>query len=262
MARINILQTILNQYVTMSTTMSCARDQKTTKKRFIVMRVTSMLTAETEPRHQDLDYDLDRDEQIWRNIMDTKQLGNNIAKFRKERGMTQDNLAELLSVSPQAVSKWENDVSYPDIEMLPKLANIFGVSIDTLFSNPVTPETEFVEPEKRKDPNKMLFKIRVKSQKGDTVSVNIPIALLKAFDFSNIVKNGNDNGNDASESDTSKTEDNSDSSETNKKSFQINGINLGAIDWNQLLELIDHGVIGKLVEVNSADGDFVEIYVE
>ena len=78
--------------------------------------------------------------------MDTKQLGNNIAKFRKKRGMTQDNLAELLSVSPQAVSKWENDVSYPDIEMLPKLATIFGVSMDTLFSNPVTPETEFVEP--------------------------------------------------------------------------------------------------------------------
>lgn len=199
--------------------------------------------------------------------MDTKQLGNNIAKFRKERGMTQDNLAELLSVSPQAVSKWENDVSYPDIEMLPKLANIFGISMDTLFSNPVTPETEFVEPENRKDPDKMLFKIRVKSQKGDTVSVNLPISLLKAIDFNNFVKNGkdadnNDAENDTGENNTSETEERKDSSGTRKKNFQINGINLGAIDWNQLLELIDHGVMGKLVEVHSADGDLVEIYVE
>ncbi|HHV03411.1 MAG TPA: helix-turn-helix transcriptional regulator [Bacteroidales bacterium] len=189
--------------------------------------------------------------------MDTKQLGSNIAKFRKERGMTQDNLAELLSVSPQAVSKWENDVSYPDIEMLPKLANIFGVSLDTLFSNPVTPETEFVEPENRKDPNKMLFKIRVKSHQGDTVSVNLPIALLKVFDFNSFVNNGN-----STDDDTAETEDSKDSSGNKKNVFQINGINLGAIDWNQLLELIDNGVIGKLIEVHSADGDLVEIYVE
>ena len=189
--------------------------------------------------------------------MDTKQLGNNIAKFRKERGMTQDNLAELLSVSPQAVSKWENDVSYPDIEMLPKLATIFGVSMDTLFSNPVTPETEFVEPENRKDPDKMLFKIRAKSHRGDWVSLNIPIALLKVFDFNSFVKNGNGTDDDAAE-----IEGSNDSVGNQKNVFQINGINLGAIDWDQLLKLIDNGVIGKLVEVNSADGDLVEIYVE
>mgnify|MGYP003601209163 CR=1 FL=1 len=53
-----------------------------------------------------------------------------------------------------------------------------------------------------------------------------------------------------------------DSSGNKKNVFQINGINLGAIDWNQLLELIDNGVIGKLIEVHSADGDLVEIYVE
>ncbi len=198
-----------------------------------------------------------QNEQTWRNIMDTKQLGNNIAKFRKKRDMTQDNLAELLSISPQAVSKWENDVSYPDIEMLPKLATIFGVSMDTLFSNPVTPETEFVEPEKRKDPNKMLFKIRVKSHQGDTVSVNIPIALLKVLDFNSFVNNGN-----STDDNTAETDDGKDSSGDKKNVFQINGINLGAIDWDQLLELIDNGVIGKLVEVNSADGDLVEIYVE
>jgi transcriptional regulator with XRE-family HTH domain len=216
------------------------------------------LYADCRKLYQDtMTWTVGQNEKTWRNIMDTKQLGNNIAKFRKKRGMTQDNLAELLSVSPQAVSKWENDVSYPDIEMLPKLATIFGVSMDTLFSNPVTPETEFVEPEKRKDPNKMLFKIRVKSHQGDTVSVNIPIALLKVLDFNSFVNNGN-----STDDNTAETDDGKDSSGDKKNVFQINGINLGAIDWDQLLELIDNGVIGKLVEVNSADGDLVEIYVE
>ncbi len=103
----------------------------------------------------------------------------------------------------------------------------------------------------------MLFKIRVKSHQGDTVSVNIPIALLKVLDFNSFVNNGN-----STDDNTAETDDGKDSSGDKKNVFQINGINLGAIDWDQLLELIDNGVIGKLVEVNSADGDLVEIYVE
>ena len=48
--------------------------------------------------------------------------------------MTQDELAEYLGISYQAVSKWENGNTMPDITMLPKLATFFGVSIDELFS--------------------------------------------------------------------------------------------------------------------------------
>ena len=59
--------------------------------------------------------------------------GNRIAALRKERGMTQEMLANNLGVTNQAVSKWENDQSYPDIEQLPNLADLFGVSIDSLF---------------------------------------------------------------------------------------------------------------------------------
>ena len=59
-------------------------------------------------------------------------LGKRIAANRKRLGITQDRLAEQLGVTAQAVSKWENDQSCPDITMLPKLAEIFGISTDVL----------------------------------------------------------------------------------------------------------------------------------
>lgn len=59
-------------------------------------------------------------------------LGKRISAYRKKLGLTQDQLAEKLSITAQAVSKWENDLSCPDITMLPKLADIFGITTDTL----------------------------------------------------------------------------------------------------------------------------------
>lgn len=59
-------------------------------------------------------------------------LGKRIVAARKRLGLTQDQLAEQLGVTAQAVSKWENDQSCPDITMLPKLAEIFGVTTDAL----------------------------------------------------------------------------------------------------------------------------------
>ena len=59
-------------------------------------------------------------------------LGKRIVQHRKRLGMTQDRLAERLGVTAQAVSKWENDQACPDITMLPKLAEIFGITTDEL----------------------------------------------------------------------------------------------------------------------------------
>jgi len=59
-------------------------------------------------------------------------LGKRIVAHRKRLGLTQDRLAELLGVTAQAVSKWENDQSCPDITMLPKLAEVFGITTDKL----------------------------------------------------------------------------------------------------------------------------------
>ena len=63
-------------------------------------------------------------------------LGNNIMRLRKENDLTQEQLANGLGITYQAVSKWETGVSSPDISMLPLLADIFEVSIDELFGRP------------------------------------------------------------------------------------------------------------------------------
>ena len=64
--------------------------------------------------------------------MDQK-IGLQIAKLRKEQEITQTALAEYLSVSPQAVSRWENGISVPDICLLPQIAAFFSITIDELF---------------------------------------------------------------------------------------------------------------------------------
>lgn len=60
-------------------------------------------------------------------------IGNKIREFRKKKGITQEVLASVLSVSPQAVSKWESGLTYPDMEMMPVIAGYFEVSMDMLF---------------------------------------------------------------------------------------------------------------------------------
>ena len=62
-------------------------------------------------------------------------LAKNIYNFRKQKGLTQEKLAEIMGVSYQAVSKWENEKSLPDVSVLPLLAKTFGCSIDALFSH-------------------------------------------------------------------------------------------------------------------------------
>lgn len=63
------------------------------------------------------------------------QIGNNIASFRKQRVMTQAELAEKLNYSDKAVSKWERGESVPDVMTLAQIAELFGVGIDVLIGN-------------------------------------------------------------------------------------------------------------------------------
>lgn len=62
-----------------------------------------------------------------------EEIGTNIRLLRKTKNITQEELANALHISYQAVSKWENGSSQPDIALLPAIANYFGVSIDELF---------------------------------------------------------------------------------------------------------------------------------
>ena len=160
-------------------------------------------------------------------------LGKIIASLRKEKNLKQDDLAQKLSVSPQAVSKWENDQTCPDISLLPELAGTLGVSVDMLLKGKQEPRTELVPEEKRKDIKDMMLRIVVDSSDGDKVRVNLPVALLQvALDVG--MEMPQVSGNSA-----------------------IKNIDLG-----QVMELIKQGVVGDLVEIESGDGDTVHIFVE
>ena len=161
-------------------------------------------------------------------------LGRRIALLRKQRDLKQDDLARLLDVSPQAVSKWENDQTCPDIGLLPKLAQILGVTTDELLSGKQElQEVRVLPPEERKDIKDMLLRIIVDSSDGDKVRINLPMALVQiALDMGTEMP-------------------------------QISGKEaLKNIDLNQIMELVRQGAIGNLVEVESADGDTVRIFVE
>ena len=161
-------------------------------------------------------------------------LGKRIAALRKQKDLRQDDIAQLLDVSPQAVSKWENDQTCPDIGLLPKLAQILGVTTDELLSGKhALQEVRVLPPEERKDIKDMLLRIIVDSSDGDKVRINLPMALVQvALDMGTEMP-------------------------------QISGKEaLKNIDLNQIMELVRQGAIGNLVEVESADGDTVRIFVE
>ncbi len=77
------------------------------------------------------------------------ELGKKIRQLRFKAGLTQEQLAEKLSIAPQSVSKWENGAAMPDITFLPLLAEIFGVTIDDLFD--LTAEQRLNRMENRMD---------------------------------------------------------------------------------------------------------------
>jgi hypothetical protein len=165
-----------------------------------------------------------------------KTIGQNIAGYRKEKGITQETLAEICSVTPQAVSKWENDVSYPDITLLNPLARAFGVSVDELLDDGSEPVTKLAA--ENPDTDKMLLRVRVRSTDGDKVDVNLPVKLIEIAVSNEALMSKLGGGGDKG------------------------GNWARSLDFNQILTLISLGVTGKLVEVQSADGDQVEVWVE
>jgi transcriptional regulator with XRE-family HTH domain len=162
-------------------------------------------------------------------------LGNRIAALRREKGLKQDELAEKLGVSPQAVSKWENDQTCPDISILPQLAKILGISVDTLLTGDEQqePAVRMLPEEQRKDIKDMFLRIVITSTDGDSVRVNIPLAIVEVA-----LENGL-NPLQVSDSDALKN-----------------------IDLGKILNMVKQGAIGNLVEVESADGATVRVFVE
>lgn len=155
--------------------------------------------------------------------------------LRRQRGLKQDELAQMLNVSPQAVSKWENDQSCPDISLLPQLAAILGITVDELLSGKQTlaPAVSMVPEEERKELKDMMLRIVVESADGDKVRVNLPLQLVQA------------------------------AMDMGMELPQMSGSDaLKRVNLAQVMELVRQGAVGNLVEVESGEGDTVRIFVE
>lgn len=108
------------------------------------------------------------------------ELGKTISTLRKKNNLTQEELANKLGISAQAVSKWENNISCPDIYMLSPLASVLGVSVDALLSGK-TEDDEYNETDAKKDaPKKKLSTVRicVRKQNEKDINVKVPIKLI------------------------------------------------------------------------------------
>ncbi len=100
--------------------------------------------------------------------MNQKTIGDRIKFHRKKLGMTQEQLAERMGVSPQAVSKWEHNLSCPDISVLPDLADIFGITVDELLGKDAASETPVREAElvDDKEDDRPAFEFHWESKRG------------------------------------------------------------------------------------------------
>lgn len=169
-------------------------------------------------------------------------LGEKLSQLRRENGYTQDDIALKLGITPQAISKWENDLSCPDIMLLPALAKLYHISIDEmLIRSEELNEDIYEKPDYEKSTKaqvnyeNLFLKVLVDSAEGNNVKVRIPVAVIKTLlqigikipELSNLA-----------------------------------GVNLEQIQLEQLFELIDSGVLGELMRIDTQDGDIVRITVE
>lgn len=161
-----------------------------------------------------------------------ESLGQRLARLRKEKGLTQEEVGKHLNISAQAISKWENDLSAPDISLLNEISNLYGTTIDEICGKE-NPVSTIILKENKKNIDELLLKIVIDSSDGDKVRVNIPIKILQIC------------------------------LESGMGMPQINGKEaLKSVDFNQIFSLVEQGYIGRLVEIESADGDKVYITVE
>lgn len=117
-------------------------------------------------------------------------IGNNISALRKKKGITQEELANELGVSAQAVSKWENNSSCPDVSLLTEIADYFGVSVDSLLREN---EEDIVNSSENKDANakssddKKNIMIKVTQQNGKENIIKVPFKFVKlGFNIGNM----------------------------------------------------------------------------
>lgn len=168
----------------------------------------------------------------------TETFGQRFSRLRKNKGYTQDDIANKVNVSSQAVSKWENDINMPDVGILLNLGDLLGVSTDELLGkeNPVPAK---YEPDTvQKDFSKLMLRVIVDSKEGDKIRVNLPLQIVKIALDAGV-----------------------------SPAMSVSGQGkvadaMSSIDWKQVYSLVEQGLLGEIVTVDSADGDHVRIVVE
>ncbi len=158
-------------------------------------------------------------------------IGQKLSEKRKRCGFTQDEVAERLRVTPQAVSKWEHDVSCPDISLLPEIARLYGTTVDDILSCEATPEVVTIKDTDRKNMDDMVLKIRI-HERGDKVNINLPLPIIKAAVAAGMASH-----------------------------ISIGKADLSNIDFTAVIDLVERGTMGRIMEVESSDGATVIIEV-
>jgi len=166
----------------------------------------------------------------------TETFGQRFSRFRKAKGLTQDDIAAKVNVSSQAVSKWENDINMPDVGILLTLGDILGVSTDELLGKENPTPAKFEPEVVKKDFNKLMLRIIVDSSDGDRVRVNLPLQIVKIALDAGVTPSISGNG----------------------KTVDV----MSSIDWKQVYSMVEQGLLGEIVTVDTQDGDHVRILVE
>ncbi len=160
-------------------------------------------------------------------------LGSRIAELRKKIPLTQEELAERLGVTAQAVSKWENDASCPDIMLLPQIAKILGTSIDELMGVKSRENAQKEEQETvAVDTGKLKLRINITDNRGKPLKMSVPVAfVLRAAKLG--IKISAVTGNEA----------------------------LNGVPFDKISELVKNGVTGEVFDMTTDDGTHINIEI-
>ena len=167
--------------------------------------------------------------------MKSLSLGRRIQTLRKAQSLTQEALAERMGVTPQAVSKWENDLSCPDIMSLPQLARELHTTVDTL----LTGESADAPAAPVKPPEELIIRMALRPEDGALFCLNLPFTVFRLGTLHHLITftcNAGEGDIDV------------------EKMVQ----QMKQVDFHALVRLIEQGARGTLVNV----GDLLTIWTE
>lgn len=156
-------------------------------------------------------------------------LGKRIQTLRRENALTQEQLAETMGVTPQAVSKWENDLSCPDVMSLPHLAKTLHTSVDTLLTGE---SAQSIPAGVVKPPEELIVRIAIHPEDEARVCLNLPFTVFRLGALHNLLSFT-----------FSANEGNLDAEKLAREMAQV--------DFRAIVHLIENGARGTLVNVDN-----------